>query len=135
MIKYILDTDICSYILKRNHSLVLDRFEAVDDKNISISIITYAELLFGAEKTQSCKVNARAIDTFVHRITILSWDKNAAVEYSKIKNYLHKAGQRIDDMDLMIASHAKSHKLTLVTNNIKHFERIPSLKLENWVND
>ena len=135
MVKYILDTDICSYILKRSSILVLDKFEQTYMTDISISVITYAELLFGAEKTKSCKVNANPIDAFVDSITLLPWDKNAAIEYSMMKNYLNKSGKRIDEMDLMIASHAKSYNLTLVTNNIKHFDRVPSLKLENWVNN
>jgi len=135
MVKYILDTDICSYILKRTYHDVLEKFYQIENAEIGISVITYAELLFGAEKTKSCKVNTDAINSFVDLITILPWDKNAAIEYSIMRDYLNKNGRMIDNMDLMIASHVKSKALTLVTNNTKHFDRIPNLKIENWTND
>lgn len=133
MKKYILDTDICSYILKRKPLSVLEKFSKVGTDNVFISVITYAELMYGVEKTKTQRINKEVIHNFLNFIKILEWDIKSAIEYGEIRNSLEVSGVPIGNMDLMIASHAKSLGFVLVTNNFKHFSRIKGLVLENWV--
>jgi tRNA(fMet)-specific endonuclease VapC len=129
---YMLDTNICSYILKQRPTEVLQKFEQVPKDKICISIVTYAELEYGVEKTFSKQMNQQIIEAFVDRLIVLPWDMDAAKHYAKIRSNLEKKGTPIGNMDLMIASHARSQKCTLVTNNVREFERVPDLKIENW---
>lgn len=131
--KYILDTDICSYILKQKPISVLEKFKQVGTEKICVSVITYSELMFGAEKTKSQKINKEVIDHFVSLISILDWDVQAAIEYGITRTMLETRGLPIGNMDLMIASHAKSKNLILVTNNNKHFSKVEGLIIENWI--
>jgi len=129
---YMLDTNICSYIIKQRPSEVLKKFEKVQKDQICISILTYAELQYGVERASSKRINQEIIEAFVDRLKILPWDMEAAQHYAKIRNYLEKQGTPIGSMDMMIASHARSQDYTIVTNNLREFERVPNLKLENW---
>ena len=131
--KYILDTDICSYILKQKPLSVLEKFKQVGPEKICISVITYSELMFGAEKTKSQKINKEVINHFASLISILDWDVQAAIEYGTTRNILETQGLPIGNMDLMIAAHAKSKNLILVTNNNKHFSKVSGLIIENWI--
>lgn len=130
---YMLDTDICIYIIKKRPKEILDRFQAVDKSEIYISIITYAELQFGVERSSSKKLNQGILDEFISRLTVLFWDMEAARQYGKIRSYLEGKGTPIGNMDLMIAAHALSKSFTLVTNNLREFERVPNLEAENWL--
>ncbi|MFC1532127.1 type II toxin-antitoxin system VapC family toxin [Thermodesulfobacteriota bacterium] len=132
---YMLDTNICIYILKKRPTAILDKFDKVRKNQICISIITYAELKFGVEKSLSKRMNQEILKEFVARLQIRLWDEEAADDYAIIRHHLEKRGTPIGNMDLMIASHARSCGYKLVTNNLKEFNRVPKLKLENWVFD
>lgn len=130
---YMLDTNICIYLIKKRPPTVLERFQQISSQEICLSIITLAELQYGVEKSASKQLNQTIIDDFVSRLQVLSWDRLAVKYYGKIRANLEKKGTPIGLMDLMIASHCLSLNYTLITNNIKEFERIPELKIENWV--
>jgi len=132
MIRYMLDTDICSYIIRERPLNVFERFKKIDMGQLYISTVTYAELIYGVEHSSSKKINRPIIDDFIHHLTILSWDQDAAEHYGKIRAFLRAEGNIIGAMDMMIAAHARSQEMTLVTNNDKHFKRVPMLKVENW---
>ena len=130
---YMLDTNICIYILKRRPTAVLEKFEKVRKDQICLSVITYAELKFGAEKSSSKEMNQKILEEFSDRLKVLLWDEGAANHCAKIRHYLERHGIPIGNMDLMIASHARSLGYRLVTNNVREFERVPDLTLENWI--
>jgi tRNA(fMet)-specific endonuclease VapC len=127
-----LDTNICIYVLKERPITVLKTFEATD--NIHISSIVYAELWSGIEKSPLKIKGERKEELleFLSLTTIQSWDESAGREYAKQHTYLKKNGIMIGNMDLLIASHARSLKATLITNNVHEFERVEGLKIENW---
>ncbi len=130
---YMLDTNICIYILKRRPTALLEKFDKMGRDQICLSIVTYAELKYGAERSSSKKMNHEIIDEFAARLNMLLWDEEAANHYAEIRYYLEKKGTPIGNMDLMIASHALSRGYKLVTNNQKEFNRVPGLKVENWI--
>jgi tRNA(fMet)-specific endonuclease VapC len=130
---YMLDTDTCSYIIRERPICVLERFRKLAMEQICISTVTYAELLYGVERSSSKRINRPIIDDFVRHLDVIEWDNAAAEQYGKIRADLEARGQPIGAMDMMIAAHAKSIKAVLVTNNQKHFTRIKGLKVENWV--
>lgn len=129
-----LDTDTCSYIIKKRPISVLERLEKLNMNDVCISVITCAELYYGVERSSSKKINRQVINEFLRYIAVLSWTEEAAIEYGIIRNALEKKGDPIGNMDTMIAAHARSCKAKLVTNNTRHFSRVPKLKLENWIN-
>lgn len=131
---YMLDTNICIYVIKNKPTKVLQRFKDNIDNGLCISVITLAELMHGVEKNENYKKNAIALCQFLSIIEVLPFDCNSATEYGKICAYLQKCGMPIGTMDMLIASHALSQNMTLVTNNVREFERIPNLVIENWVN-
>lgn len=133
MIQYMLDTDICSYIIREKPIRVFERFESLDMDQLCISVVTYAELIYGVEHSSSKKINRSIVDDFVNHLNIMEWDKSAAEHYGKIRAFLQANGDIIGAMDMMIAAHAVSQKMTLVTNNEKHFKKVPKLNVENWV--
>lgn len=135
MIFYMLDTDICSYIIRERPLQVFEHFKQVEMEQLCISVVTYAELIYGVEHSSSKKVNRVVIDDFVQHLTIVPWDKAAAEHYGNIRAYLQTEGKIIGSMDMMIAAHARSQKMTLVTNNDRHFKRVPKLKVENWADE
>jgi len=98
-----------------------------------ISRVTYAELIYGVERSSSKRINRPIIDDFVRQLDILVWDVNAANHYGCIRVELEKQGTPIGAMDMLIAAHAKSNKVTLVTNNQKHCTKVKGLTIENWV--
>ena len=130
---YMLDTDICSYILKQRPISALEKFSSTKETSISVSIVTVAELLFGVQKNPNKKINVAVVDKFISGINVLDWDRNAANEYARIRDELEKKGKPSGNFDMMIAAHALSIKATLVSNNLRHFAHIPKLKMENWV--
>ncbi|MCP4600005.1 MAG: type II toxin-antitoxin system VapC family toxin [Proteobacteria bacterium] len=130
---YMLDTNICIYVIKQRPVDVLDRFNAALDDGLSISVVTYAELQYGVERSSSKRLNQSILDDFVSRLAILAWDKNAAKLYAGIRATLEKKGKIIGNMDMLIAAHAGSRDCTLVTNNLREFKRIRGLKCENWI--
>jgi len=131
--RYMLDTNICSYILKNHPTAVKQKFEEVGAGNICISAIVLAELYYGAARHPKGIVIRREIDNFVSRLVVIPWDENAADHYGAIRASLEKAGTLVGAMDMLIAAHAKSCDATLVTNNLREFDRIKGLTLLNWV--
>jgi len=131
--KYMLDTNICIYLIREKSIKMLNRLRKIDTNDICISSITLSELEYGIQKSNFPERNKLALTEFLVPLTILPYDDVAASEYGKIRNYLEKEGKIIGAMDLLIGAHALSLNLTLVTNNMKEFERIRKLKLENWV--
>lgn len=130
---YMLDTNICIYIIKQKPKEVIDKFKKMKENDICISSITYSELLYGAEKSSNVKKNLLALTMFLSNIEILPYDENASSEYGLIRAELEKDGKPIGPLDMLIAAHAKSLNIKLVTNNVKEFERVKGLKIENWV--
>lgn len=128
--KHLLDTDSVSYAL-RGVGAVGARILAARPSDIGISAITLAELRFGAERKRSRKLHA-LIDTFARTIEVAPFDDDAAFEYGRIGSLLAARGTPIGDMDALIAGHAVALKVSLVTNNVRHFIRVPGLAVENW---
>lgn len=133
MTRYMLDTDMCSYIIKERPIKVLQHFRKLDIEAICISIVTYAELMYGVERSSSKHINHSIIKDFTRHLEVKKWDIDAADQYAGIRTELETKGSPIGAMDMMIAAHAKSEKAILVTNNQKHFAKVKGLKIENWV--
>ncbi|HDD53650.1 MAG TPA: type II toxin-antitoxin system VapC family toxin [Thermosulfidibacter takaii] len=132
--RYLLDTNICIYIIKKRPTEVLERLVSLDPEEVGVSSITVAELEYGVAKSSRPRQNREALLNFLAPLQILAFDDQAAQHYGKIRAYLERKGQTIGAMDLLIAAHARSLSLTLVTNNEKEFSRVPGLTVENWVN-
>ena len=132
MLRYLLDTNIVIYILKRRPVEVLAKFNAHASR-MAISSITLAELLHGAEKSSRVSDNLSVIEDFCARLEVLPYGVKAAQHYGAIRAHVEKLGRPIGVNDLHIAGHARSEGLVLVTNNLSEFERVPALELENWV--
>jgi tRNA(fMet)-specific endonuclease VapC len=130
--RYLLDTNICIYITKNSPESVFAHFETLAAPEVGMSIITYGELLFGAEKSQQVRQNKTVLKELVQLIEPLPLPIETATHYGQIWHFLSKKGLVIGNNDLWIASHALADNLTLVTNNLKEFSRIPHLKIENW---
>ncbi len=129
---YMLDTNICIYIIRRNPIRVLQRLQTKSITDVSISSITVSEMEYGVEKSQRKTSNRVALLRFLAPLSVLSYDANAARHYGNIRTTLKKKGQPIGAMDLLIAAHARALNLILVTNNVNEFSRIPGLQIENW---
>ncbi|MBQ8923356.1 MAG: type II toxin-antitoxin system VapC family toxin [Lachnospiraceae bacterium] len=127
-----LDTNICIYTIKHTSELLLNKFINHNPDDICISSITYAELMHGVYKSQAKEKNELAVSLFLSPITILDFDAVAAREYGIIRAELEKKGTPIGPMDMLIAGHAKSENLVLVTNNKREFERVEDLIIEDW---
>jgi tRNA(fMet)-specific endonuclease VapC len=130
--EYLLDTNICIYIIKKNPLFVLEKFFKIPFGNIAISSITYSELQYGIYKSSNPQKNKEALESFVSPLIILDYDFKAGTEYGKIRADLERMGTPIGPLDTLIASHALSLNMTLVTNNEREFSRIKNLKIENW---
>lgn len=130
--KYMLDTNICIYCIKKKPPEVLNKFLQCNPDDICISSITYSELMHGIEKSQSVEKNRLALALFLSPIQILPFDAEAAEAYGKIRADLEKRGTPIGPMDMLIAGHAKAEKLILVTNNTREFNRVNDLVVEDW---
>jgi tRNA(fMet)-specific endonuclease VapC len=131
--KFLLDTNICIYLIKRKPLKVLQKFNAYQVGDIGVSSITVAELEFGIQKSQFPSKNQTALTQFLLPLQIADFDHAAAVIYGNIRATLAKQGTPIGSLDTLIAAHALSLKVTLITNNLKEFSRVPNLKLDNWV--
>ena len=129
MIKYLLDTNICIYVIKRRPIEVLEKFNEAA-AHIAISSITLAELLHGVEKSRHIAKNLKAVEDFCSRLEVLDYDENAASHYGEIRADLEKKGKTIGVNDLHIAGHARSLGVILVSNNLKEFERVDGLRYE-----
>ena len=132
MLKYMLDTNIVIYVIKRRPIEALETFNLHAGK-MAISSITLAEILHGAEKSAKPEHNLQQVEDFISRLDVLDYGTKAAAHYGDIRENLEKQAKTIGVNDLHIAGHARSEGLTLVTNNLREFERVEALRLENWV--
>jgi tRNA(fMet)-specific endonuclease VapC len=132
VIRYLLDTNVVIYVIKKRPMEVLKTFNT-NSGRMAISSITLAELFHGAEKSSRCAENLAVIDDFTSRLEVLPYTPKAAQHYGSIRAALEKSGEPIGVNDLHIAAHARSEGLVLVTNNLKEFERVPALETENWI--
>ena len=130
--KYMLDTNICIYLIKQKPPKVLKHFKSHSIGDIGISSITLAELRYGVSKSRHVERNRQALDEFILPLEIEDFNEKAAAEYGTIRANLEKAGKPIGSMDMLIGAHALSHGATLVTNNTKEFKQIISLKAVDW---
>lgn len=130
--KYMLDTNICIFVIKHKPETVIKRFMEHDPSDICISSITYAELVHGVEKSQAKEKNRIALTLLLANIQIVPFDSLAAQVYGVVKADLQKQGTPIRPLDTLIASHAKALDLTLVTNNTREYIRVEGLKVEDW---
>jgi tRNA(fMet)-specific endonuclease VapC len=129
---YLLDTNICIYAIKREAE-VLRRLQERGPDDFGISAITVAELWFGAAKSSRPQRTRESVDAFLRPFEVLPFAGEAAQEYAEIRLQLEKAGQPIGERDLLIASIAKSRRLTVVTHNVREFSRVSGLKVEDWL--
>jgi tRNA(fMet)-specific endonuclease VapC len=132
MHRYMLDTDIFSYIMNRSNDAVLRRFETVVVSDVCISAITRSELMYGIEVSPRRQINQAALDAYLIYLDVLDYPGSAAADYAQIRAGLKAGGTMIGANDLFIAAHARSLGLTLVTNNTREYGRVPGLKIENW---
>ena len=129
---YMLDTNICIYAIKRKPEQVFTRIKENLGNGLCISSITLAELEHGIAKSDYPEKNRASLTKFLTILNILPFDAGAAREYGKICAFLQKKGTPIGTMDVLIAGHARSKDYTIVTNNVREFERMAGLKIENW---
>jgi tRNA(fMet)-specific endonuclease VapC len=125
-----LDTDISNYIIKRRPATLIERFERHAD-SLSVSVMTAAELRFGAEKAGRPKL-VELVEAYLDRLAILDWTDEVSGYYARIRSQLERSGRPIGNMDLLIASHAVSQGSTLITNSLKHFSGVSGLKVDVW---
>ena len=130
--KFLLDTNICIYIINSKSQHVLNHFKKLSPGDVLLSSVTLAELQYGVEKSQHKEKNRLALEEFTLPLEIVPFDEKAARFYGQLRTYLERNGMVIGPLDLMIASHAQSLDVTLVTNNVKEFERVPKLHIQNW---
>jgi tRNA(fMet)-specific endonuclease VapC len=130
---YMLDTNICSYVLRSRPASVKSRFDDVGPEALVISTVVLAELLYGAARHARGEAIRREIGDFVTRLTVTSWDESAAEHYGDIRATLEDKGTPLGAMDMMIAAHARSLGATLVSNDGRHFDRVEGLQIANWV--
>lgn len=131
--RYMLDTNVCIYIIKKRPPSVLKRFQSLSIDDVCISSITLAELEYGVAKSAFPEKNKLALIQFIAPLNVLSFDDMAAVAYGGMRAQLEKRGDIVGSLDMLIAAHAISRKLRLVTNNSREFDRIEALEWENWV--
>jgi len=131
--KYLLDTNICIYLIKKKPESVIKKFMKLRPGSVSITSITLSELYYGVIKSSKPDENMVALQEFISPLEILDFTNEDAIIYGKIRIELEKKGKLIGAMDLLIAAIAKSRELILVTNNTKEFSRVSDLIIENWV--
>lgn len=132
MMEFILDTNICIYLIKKKPIQAFDKFRELELGSVCISSVTFAELQYGIKKSTRPDENQTALNRFLLPLEIMKFDAGAAVEYGIIRAELERKGTPIGPLDTLIAAHAKVMGLILVTNNEREFTRIEGLKLENW---
>jgi len=134
-LNYLLDTNICIYLINNKYKYLIDRIENIGIENTALSTITIAELEYGIANSQSRhkEENRLALMEFLIPFQFLPFEQNDAYEYGFIRSDLQSKGQTIGNMDMLIAAQAVNHGLVLVTNNMKEFDRVPNLRIENWI--
>ena len=129
---YLLDTNICIYLIKKRPKKVLDRLLACSPEEVALSVVTLSELSYGVSKSKAQARNRAALELFLAPFQVLPYSVDAALAYGDMRAALERKGTPIGPMDLMIAAHAVALRATLVSNNIREFRRVPGLTLENW---
>jgi tRNA(fMet)-specific endonuclease VapC len=132
-LKYLLDTNICIYALKNRPPEVLQRLQEVGRAAVAVSVMTVLELRQGANKSQQSAANHARLDSFLKPTLVLDFEEHDAVAGARLRTHLERQGTPIGDFDSLIAAQALARELILVTNNLREFERIPGLQVENWV--
>ena len=132
MLRYMLDTDICSYVMKRSQDALLRRLQKVPVSDVCVSVVTKSELLYGVEVSPRRQQDETALNAFLNYVEVLDFPDNASSHYAQIRAQLKKSGKRIGANDLFIAAHARSLGLTLVTHNTQEFRRVNRLAIEDW---
>lgn len=132
MLKYMLDTNIVIYAMKNRPQHVKRQFQKHHGQ-MGISTVTLGELIFGAEHSQQVERNLADIEAMAARLDVLPFDDKAAYHFGQVRAALYRSGNPIGPYDMMIAGHARACGLKLITNNIKEFERVPGLLIENWL--
>jgi tRNA(fMet)-specific endonuclease VapC len=132
MLQYMLDTNICIYIMKKHPPTLLDRFNQLAEQ-LCISSITLGELHYGLEKSTRRQQNLDDLVRFTARLEILPFTVEAAAHYGQLRLELERAGRPVGPYDMLIGAHARSEGLIMVTNNLREFERMPGLRVENWI--
>ena len=133
--KVMLDTNTCIYLIKRKPSRILHKFAELSVGDVAVSSITVAELWYGVQKSQHAEQNQRALEQFLIPLSIVDSDHRAAAAYGAVRATLERQGTPIGSLDTLIAAHALSLDLTLVTNNEREFARVPDLEIVNWARD
>lgn len=131
--KVMLDTNICIYLIKQQPPTVIERFLSQPVGEIGISSITAAELAYGVSKSRHASKNRHALEQFLAPLEVAAFDQAAAWSYGHLRGQLEVKGTLIGSMDMLIAAHALSLGVQLVSNNVREFRRVPGLRLENWV--
>jgi tRNA(fMet)-specific endonuclease VapC len=129
---YLLDTDTCVFALRGSES-VRDQLSVVDSEAVAVSVVTLAELRYGAACSAKPEANHQVVDDFASGVVVLGLGEEIARLFGEFKSQLRKHGMLIDDFDLLIAATAHHYRLTLITHNLDHFHRLPELQLEDWV--
>ena len=129
---YMLDTDICSYVMKRSSKALLEKLGTVPVADVCMSVVTKAELLFGVQMSPNPARDRQALDGLLTYVETLELPEESAEHYAGSRTEMKKRGEMNGANDLFIAAHARSLKLTLITNNIQEFSRVDGLALENW---
>jgi len=130
--KYLLDTNICIYLIKKQPARVFEKFKTHRIGDIGISSITYSELAYGVANSQHVEQNHLALEEFVAPLEIVDYPAAAALHYGRMRAELRKKGLLLGPLDMLIASHAAFLGCILVTNNTSEFSRVPELTIENW---
>jgi tRNA(fMet)-specific endonuclease VapC len=130
--KYLLDTSICVFLIRRTPRALLRKIAARPTVDFGVSLITVAELQFGVQRSSDPGKNQTALDAFLLPLTVLDFDYAAALAYGSVRHKLEAAGTPIGALDTLIAAHALSRNLVLLTHNLKEFKRVPGLKVEDW---
>ena len=133
--KYLLDTNICIFVINNKPAQVRRKMQGISIGDVGISSVSVSELLYGVARSSQVERNQAALDKFLMPLEILPYDENAARHYGAIRAFLESKGMPIGPMDLMIAAHALSQGLTVVTNNVREFQRVPGLKVEDWTEE
>ena len=131
--KVMLDTNICIYLIKQQPPTVIERFQLQPVGEIGISSITAAELAYGVSKSRHASKNRHALEQFLASLEVAAFDQSAAWSYGRLREQLEVKGTLIGSMDMLIAAHALSLGVRLVSNNVREFQRVSGLRLENWV--
>ncbi|MBI5838501.1 MAG: type II toxin-antitoxin system VapC family toxin [Chloroflexi bacterium] len=131
--KYMLDTNICIGLIRQKPQKLIQRLTHCEPGEVGVSSITIAELAFGANKSNQVEQNLSALDQFLLPVEVADFDQRASAAYGSVRAYLEREGKVIGSMDMLIGAHALSLDTILVTNNVNEFQRIPKLKIEDWL--